>query len=83
MKWSFKIEKKVLKTLLELAADYDEANKIMEKYTDAPAIKDKLQLLEELYGDQIQILDDHKHDGSNPRTDYEVMIATIINKKWW
>jgi len=76
-----KTNKDVLKMMLDLSSDYYEANNIINKFTNAKYLRQKLKLIQELYP-EIRIIDPHTHDKSSMKTDYQVMIHTIINAKW-
>ena len=70
-----------LKMMIELSDDFLEADRIIEEYTDARLIGEKLELVGKLWP-EIKILDGWEHDDSEMLTDYQVLIATIMNKKW-
>jgi len=72
----------VIKTMIELSITLDEADSIIEEFTQRKTYEDKFGFLSEQYPN-ISILGRCDGKNGNPiRTDYEAVLSTIINLKW-
>lgn len=71
------MEREQIKTLIELATDFDEADKILSKYTSYNSDAERIAYLQGMFDCKIigrSISDIH--------TDYVALLTSIVNKKW-
>lgn len=68
---------KNIKCLIELSTSFDEADKVLSKYTLFRTNEEKIEYLSKLFG--CEIIDKNSND---LRTDYVALLTTIVNGKW-
>lgn len=71
------MEREQIKTLIELATGFDEADKILSKYTSYNSDAERIAYLQGMFDCKIigrSISDVH--------TDYVALLTSIVNKKW-
>jgi len=72
----------VIKTMLELSVNIEEANSVIDEFTPHRTYKERLGFLRKHYP-KIRILGCCDGKNSDPvRTDYEAILSAIINMKW-
>jgi hypothetical protein len=71
-----------VKTMVELAASEEEADRIIEEFTHLSACGEKLNFLLEQFPN-ISILGGcDGEEGNETQTDYEAVLSVIVNSKW-
>ncbi len=71
------MDRKQIKTLLELATSFEKADSIMKKYTPYKTDEERTAFLEGMFDCRIV-----GRRGDDPHTDYVVVLTSIVEKKW-
>lgn len=73
----------MVKSLVEMAESFEDADRIIVKFTDLRTTKEKLDFLFENFDVAIVGANSSKKDKeSKLLTDYEAVLTAIVNKKW-
>lgn len=71
------MERERIRALIELSTSFDQADKVIEKYTELKTDREKIAYLLGMFDCKIigrSVSDDH--------TDYIALLTAIINQKW-
>lgn len=71
------MDRNEIKMLIELATTFEQADEIMQTYTDFDTDKERIAFLRGLFDCKIigrSVSDDH--------TDYVALLTAIVNQKW-
>lgn len=71
------MKREQIKALIELSSSYEEANRIIEKYTLHREYKQKIAYLQGMFN--CEIVGRHIED---EEADYMALLTSIVDKKW-
>jgi hypothetical protein len=75
------MDRDAIKMMIELSETWQEADKIIEKYTHFTATNEKLAYLFGMF--DVAIIASHDGSGSKIETDYCSVLSAIVHMKWW
>lgn len=71
------MKRKQIKALIELSSSFEEANDIIEKYTDLRSYGQKIAYLQGMFDCEIV-----GHDTKDVEVDYVAILTSIVEHKW-
>lgn len=71
------MERGKIKTLIELSTSFEQANEVIEMYTDYSTDEERIAYLQGMFDCKII-----GRSNSDAHTDYVALLTAIVNQKW-